>query len=82
MRAGVALLTEKGFSAVGLEEILSSVGMPKGSVYYYFESKTAFGLTLVDAYATEEDAWDIYGDHRILWPVQSPCERDEHASKR
>ncbi|TAK46783.1 MAG: TetR family transcriptional regulator [Xanthobacteraceae bacterium] len=51
VRAGVAILTEKGFSAVGLDEILSSVGIPKGSFYYYFDSKTAFGLTLVDAYA-------------------------------
>ncbi len=51
VRAGVAILTEKGFSAVGLDEILSSVGVPKGSFYFYFDSKTAFGLTLVDAYA-------------------------------
>lgn len=51
VRAGVAILTEKGFSAVGLDEILASVGVPKGSFYYYFESKHAFGLTLIDAYA-------------------------------
>ena len=51
MRAGVAVLTEKGFSAVGLDEILSSVAVPKGSFYFYFDSKTAFGLALVDAYA-------------------------------
>lgn len=51
VRAGVAILTEKGFSAVGLDEILSSAGVPKGSFYFYFDSKTAFGLTLVDAYA-------------------------------
>lgn len=51
VRAGVAILTEKGFGAVGLDEILSAVGVPKGSFYFYFESKTAFGLTLVDAYA-------------------------------
>lgn len=51
VRAGVAILTEKGFSAVGIDEILSSVGIPKGSFYYYFDSKMAFGLALVDAYA-------------------------------
>jgi len=51
VRAGVAILTEKGFGAVGLDEILSAVGVPKGSFYFYFESKTAFGLALVDAYA-------------------------------
>ena len=30
-RAGVAALTEKGFSATGIDEILKSVGVPKGS---------------------------------------------------
>lgn len=51
IRAGVAKLTEKGFGAAGLDEILSSVGVPKGSFYFYFDGKTAFGLALVDAYA-------------------------------
>lgn len=51
LRAGIALLTEKGFGAVGLEEVLGAVGVPKGSFYHYFPSKTAFGLALIDAYA-------------------------------
>lgn len=51
LRAGVAILTEKGFSAVGIDEILRAVGVPKGSFYHYFDSKEAFGLALVDAYA-------------------------------
>jgi TetR/AcrR family transcriptional repressor of nem operon len=51
LRAGVALLTEKGFSGVGIEELLGSADMPKGSFYHYFDSKQAFGLALIDAYA-------------------------------
>lgn len=51
IRAGVAVLTEKGFSAVGIDEILASAGVPKGSFYHYFDSKDAFGLVLIDAYA-------------------------------
>lgn len=51
VRAGVAILTEQNFNAVGLDEILASIGVPKGSFYYYFDSKHSFGLTLVDAYA-------------------------------
>lgn len=39
MRAGLEVLTEKGFSATGIEEILSRVGVPKGSFYHYFDSK-------------------------------------------
>lgn len=51
LRVGVAILTEKGFSAVGIEEILESAEVPRGSFYHYFDSKEAFGLELIDAYA-------------------------------
>lgn len=51
LRAGVAILTEKGFSAVGIEETLSAASIPKGSFYHYFNSKDEFGLALIDAYA-------------------------------
>ena len=51
LRTGVAILTEKGFSAVGVEEILDAADVPKGSFYHYFDSKEAFGLELIDAYA-------------------------------
>lgn len=51
VRTGVAILTEKGFSAVGMEEILSAASVPKGSFYHYFDSKDDFGLALIDAYA-------------------------------
>lgn len=51
LREGVATLTERGFSAVGLDEILGAVEVPKGSFYHYFGSKADFGLALIDAYA-------------------------------
>lgn len=51
IRAGIALLSEKGYSATGLEEVLRSAGVPKGSFYHYFSSKDAFGVALIDAYA-------------------------------
>lgn len=50
MRAGLEVLTEKGFSATGIEEILGRVGVPKGSFYHYFDSKEAFGLELISRY--------------------------------
>lgn len=40
----------KGFSAVGLTEILTAAGVPKGSFYYYFKSKDAFGEALLEQY--------------------------------
>lgn len=51
VHAGVALLTEKGFAATGIDEILREVGVPKGSFYHYFASKEAFGAELIEAYA-------------------------------
>ena len=51
IRTGVAILTEKGFSAVGIDEMVAAAGVAKGSFYHYFESKEAYGLALIDAYA-------------------------------
>lgn len=51
LRAGVAALTEKGFCATGLDEILRAAGVPKGSFYHHFDSKEAFGAQLIDQYA-------------------------------
>lgn len=50
VRAGVAVLTEKGFVATGIDEVLRQVGVPKGSFYHWFESKEAFGLAIIEAY--------------------------------
>ena len=46
LNSGEALISGKGFSAVGLSEILAKAGVPKGSFYYYFESKEQFGEAL------------------------------------
>ena len=47
---GTELLTERGFQITGIDEILSIVGVPKGSFYYYFKSKREFGVAVVDNY--------------------------------
>ncbi len=44
------LIGSRGFSAVGLNEILATSGVPKGSFYHYFSSKEAFGKQLLDHY--------------------------------
>lgn len=50
----------KGFSGVGLNEILVAAGVPKGSFYHYFGSKEAFGEALLadyfEAYLADIDA--------------------------
>ncbi len=72
MRAGLEVLTEKGFSATGIEEILGRVGIPKGSFYHYFESKEAFGLELIGRYG-EFFARKL--DRHLRNPALSPLDR-------
>lgn len=50
VQIGTEILSEKGFSSTGLEEILDKAGVPKGSFYYYFESKAKFGFAVIDNY--------------------------------
>ena len=40
----------KGFAGVGLNQLLGAAGIPKGSFYYYFASKEAFGKDLLEHY--------------------------------
>lgn len=44
------IILGKGFSAVGLNELLSAAAVPKGSFYHYFKSKESFGEALLDSY--------------------------------
>lgn len=50
LETGQRIMAGKGFSAVGLNEILSTAGVPKGSFYHYFGSKEAFGEALLESY--------------------------------
>jgi TetR/AcrR family transcriptional repressor of nem operon len=48
-----ALMTHKGYTAVGLMEVLKAAGVPKGSFYHYFTSKEEFGQALLEEYFQE-----------------------------
>ncbi|WP_321837041.1 TetR/AcrR family transcriptional regulator [Pseudomonas kulmbachensis] len=48
-----ALMTHKGYTAVGLMEVLKAAGVPKGSFYHYFRSKEEFGQALLEEYFQE-----------------------------
>ncbi len=50
IQAGLIHLTEKGYSAVGVDEILKAASVPKGSFYHYFRNKADFGSHLIIAY--------------------------------
>lgn len=48
-----SLMTQKGYTAVGLLEVLKTAGVPKGSFYHYFRSKEEFGQALLEEYFQE-----------------------------
>lgn len=48
--AGYRIMAGKGFSAVGLNEVLKAAAVPKGSFYHYFGSKDGFGEALLESY--------------------------------
>ncbi|WP_413536201.1 TetR/AcrR family transcriptional regulator [Rahnella inusitata] len=50
LATGQRIMAGKGFSAVGLNEILKDAGVPKGSFYHYFSSKEAFGADMLAHY--------------------------------
>ncbi len=50
LATGQRIMSRKGFSGVGLTEILKDAGVPKGSFYHYFASKDAFGEAMLSAY--------------------------------
>ncbi len=52
LEIGYQLLAYKGFSAVGIKQILDTAGVPKGSFYHYFASKEAFGEAIITHYFT------------------------------
>lgn len=50
LAVGYELVVTKGFTAVGLSELLKTADVPKGSFYHYFKSKEQFGETLIEEY--------------------------------
>src|SRR5689334_11959269 len=44
------IMAHKGYSAVGINEVLAEAGVPKGSFYHYFPSKDAFGEAILKSY--------------------------------
>lgn len=72
IRGGLVALTEKNFSAVGLDEMLRNVNISKGSFYHYFDSKEAFGSELIIRYG---DYFAKKLDRFLLQHERSPLQR-------
>lgn len=54
INAGMEAMVNKSYNSVGLNEILKSVGVPKGSFYHYFKSKEELGVAVIEQLAENQ----------------------------
>jgi len=55
LEISAGLMYAKGYNNTGIQEILESAGVPKGSFYFYFDSKESLGLAVVDYFTESVD---------------------------
>ncbi len=48
LATGEQLCMQRGFTGMGLSELLKTAQVPKGSFYHYFRSKEAFGVAMLE----------------------------------
>jgi TetR/AcrR family transcriptional regulator, transcriptional repressor for nem operon len=71
LSAARSLIEVRGYSALGVAEICKMADVPKGSFYYFFESKEALTLSVIDEHWTaQERSWT-----RILTSDAAPLQR-------
>jgi len=71
LSAAQSLIELRGYSALGVAEICKAAGVPKGSFYYFFESKEALALAVLDEHWTDQErAWT-----RVLSGDEEPLQR-------
>jgi len=51
LTVGLELFSQKGYSNVGLAEILNTDEIPKGSFYHHFKSKEEFAIQVLERYS-------------------------------
>ncbi|MDH6212897.1 TetR/AcrR family transcriptional regulator [Streptomyces pseudovenezuelae] len=78
--AARTLIEGRGYSALGVAEICKAAGVPKGSFYYFFESKEALALAVVDEHwAGQRRDWTriLGGDGEPLGRLRQLFEETE-----
>ena len=53
LATGRRLTARRGYTGVGLNDLLKAAGVPKGSFYHYFSSKEGYGCALLEAYVED-----------------------------
>ena len=50
LEKGMEILWSKGYNATSVNDIVQAAGVPKGSFYFYFDSKEDFAVKAIDTY--------------------------------
>jgi TetR/AcrR family transcriptional repressor of nem operon len=63
LAAAQRLIEQRGYTALGVAEICAAAGVPKGSFYYFFESKQVLALAVIDEHwaAQQEQMGEVLG---------------------
>ncbi|WP_406256036.1 TetR/AcrR family transcriptional regulator [Streptomyces nigra] len=84
LTAARSLLEQRGYSALGVAEICKTAEVPKGSFYYFFESKEALALAVIDEqWAAERRDWEgiLRGDAEPLERLRQLFEATENRQR-
>lgn len=82
--AGRTLIAQRGYSSLGVAEICATAGVPKGSFYYFFESKQALALAVIeDHWAAQQKQWVelLSSDHDPLSRLKDLFEATEQTQR-
>jgi TetR/AcrR family transcriptional regulator, transcriptional repressor for nem operon len=52
LETGLAMLLERGYAGLRIQDVLDRTGIPKGSFYHHFENKQDMALQAVDLYTS------------------------------
>ena len=84
LTAARSLLEQRGYSALGVAEICKTAEVPKGSFYYFFESKETLALAVIDEqWAAERRDWEgiLRGDAEPLERLKQLFEATENRQR-
>ena len=71
LEAGACIMVTKGYNNTGIQEVLEATGVPKGSFYYYFDSKEDFATQIIDHFDTAQtEKLKLFLEDRKLNPLE------------
>ncbi len=72
LEVGMDMMMDKGYTNTGIQEVLSSLGVPKGSFYHYFDSKENYAVEIIHHFDRQYSANLM---RTLRNPQQTPLER-------